>query len=146
MKVRSSVKPICEKCKVIKRKGVVRVICENGVRLGSVFAYFSYSARLLARPGGPPHFSRALVSSGIECGLFWARDASSARSFSAVGEKCAHQVRSGPHWMSRGEKCGRDPGVCREVRAGERVLCGRPCHNPGFLSTFGARCAITPDC
>ena len=29
MKVRSSVKPICEKCKVIKRKGVVRVICEN---------------------------------------------------------------------------------------------------------------------
>lgn len=29
MKVRSSVKPICEKCKVIKRKGSVRVICEN---------------------------------------------------------------------------------------------------------------------
>ena len=29
MKVRSSVKPICEKCKVIKRKGIVRVICEN---------------------------------------------------------------------------------------------------------------------
>ena len=29
MKVRASVKPICEKCKVIKRKGVVRVICEN---------------------------------------------------------------------------------------------------------------------
>ena len=44
MKVRSSVKPICEfrksclllfvrpmceKCKVIKRKGVIRVICEN---------------------------------------------------------------------------------------------------------------------
>ena len=24
-----SVKPICEKCKVIKRKGSVRVICEN---------------------------------------------------------------------------------------------------------------------
>ena len=29
MKVRSSVKPICEKCKVIKRKGIVRIICEN---------------------------------------------------------------------------------------------------------------------
>ncbi len=28
MKVRASVKPICEKCKVIKRRGVVRVICE----------------------------------------------------------------------------------------------------------------------
>lgn len=29
MKVRASVKPICEKCKVIKRKGRVMVICEN---------------------------------------------------------------------------------------------------------------------
>ena len=29
VKVRSSVKPICEKCKIIKRKGRVRVICEN---------------------------------------------------------------------------------------------------------------------
>ena len=29
MKVRPSVKPMCEKSKVIKRKGVVRVICEN---------------------------------------------------------------------------------------------------------------------
>ena len=29
MKVRSSVKPMCEKCKVVKRKGVVRIICEN---------------------------------------------------------------------------------------------------------------------
>ena len=27
MKVRSSVKRICVKCKVIKRKGVVRVVC-----------------------------------------------------------------------------------------------------------------------
>ncbi|OMG45065.1 50S ribosomal protein L36, partial [Paenibacillus macerans] len=27
MKVRPSVKPICEKCKVIKRKGKVMVIC-----------------------------------------------------------------------------------------------------------------------
>ena len=29
MKVRASVKPICEKCKVIKRKSKVMVICEN---------------------------------------------------------------------------------------------------------------------
>lgn len=29
MKVRPSVKPICDKCRVIKRKGVVMVICEN---------------------------------------------------------------------------------------------------------------------
>lgn len=27
MKVRASVKIICDKCRVIKRKGVVRVIC-----------------------------------------------------------------------------------------------------------------------
>ncbi|MBI4381523.1 MAG: 50S ribosomal protein L36 [candidate division NC10 bacterium] len=29
MKVRASVKPICEKCKIIRRKGVVRIVCEN---------------------------------------------------------------------------------------------------------------------
>ena len=29
MKVKPSVKPICEKCKVIKRKGRVMVICAN---------------------------------------------------------------------------------------------------------------------
>ena len=29
MKVRPSVKPMCEKCKIIKRKGRVMVICEN---------------------------------------------------------------------------------------------------------------------
>jgi large subunit ribosomal protein L36 len=29
MKVRASVKRICRKCKIIKRHGVVRVICEN---------------------------------------------------------------------------------------------------------------------
>lgn len=27
MKVRVSVKPICDKCQVIRRKGVLRVIC-----------------------------------------------------------------------------------------------------------------------
>ncbi len=29
MKVRASVKPMCDKCKVIRLSGVVRVICEN---------------------------------------------------------------------------------------------------------------------
>ncbi|MEY4631703.1 MAG: ribosomal protein [Pseudomonadota bacterium] len=30
MKVRASVKPICEKCKIVRRKNVVRVICSVG--------------------------------------------------------------------------------------------------------------------
>ncbi|MCD5412082.1 50S ribosomal protein L36 [Thermodesulfovibrionales bacterium] len=29
MKVGASVKPICLKCKIVRRKGVVRVFCEN---------------------------------------------------------------------------------------------------------------------
>ncbi|MFO7738238.1 MAG: 50S ribosomal protein L36 [Desulfatiglandaceae bacterium] len=29
MKVRPSVKKICNKCKIIRRKGIVRVLCEN---------------------------------------------------------------------------------------------------------------------
>ena len=29
MEVRTSVKRMCEKCCIIKRRGVVRVICEN---------------------------------------------------------------------------------------------------------------------
>jgi large subunit ribosomal protein L36 len=29
VKVRSSVKPICEHCKVIKRQGVIRIICSR---------------------------------------------------------------------------------------------------------------------
>ncbi|MBM4307034.1 MAG: 50S ribosomal protein L36 [Deltaproteobacteria bacterium] len=29
MKVRASVKKICDKCKIVKRKRVIRVICEN---------------------------------------------------------------------------------------------------------------------
>ncbi|MBI5310280.1 MAG: 50S ribosomal protein L36 [Solirubrobacterales bacterium] len=29
MKVRASVKPICEKCRVIRRRGTVLVICQN---------------------------------------------------------------------------------------------------------------------
>ncbi len=29
MKVKASVNKVCDKCKVVKRHGVVRVICEN---------------------------------------------------------------------------------------------------------------------
>ena len=29
MKVRTSVKAMCNKCRVIKRRGVIRVVCEN---------------------------------------------------------------------------------------------------------------------
>ncbi|HVY66484.1 MAG TPA: 50S ribosomal protein L36 [Gammaproteobacteria bacterium] len=29
MKVRASVRKICRKCKVVRRRGVVRVICED---------------------------------------------------------------------------------------------------------------------
>ena len=29
MKVRPSVKPICDKCRVIRRKGRIMIICEN---------------------------------------------------------------------------------------------------------------------
>ncbi len=29
MKVRASVKKICEKCKIVKRQGIVRVICKT---------------------------------------------------------------------------------------------------------------------
>ncbi len=29
MKVRASVKPICKKCRIVRRKHTIRVICEN---------------------------------------------------------------------------------------------------------------------
>ncbi|OGX28753.1 MAG: 50S ribosomal protein L36 [Omnitrophica WOR_2 bacterium RIFCSPLOWO2_12_FULL_51_24] len=29
MKVRSSIKKICEKCKIVKRRGIIYVICTN---------------------------------------------------------------------------------------------------------------------
>ena len=29
MKVKASVKKMCEKCKIVKRNGKIRVICEN---------------------------------------------------------------------------------------------------------------------
>ena len=29
MKVQASVKPRCAKCKIIRRKGVIRIVCEN---------------------------------------------------------------------------------------------------------------------
>ena len=38
MKVKPSVKPICEKCKVIRRKGRVMVICQNPPSISSARA------------------------------------------------------------------------------------------------------------
>ena len=29
MKVRASIKKLCDKCKIVRRKGVLRVICSN---------------------------------------------------------------------------------------------------------------------
>ncbi|MFH1541356.1 MAG: 50S ribosomal protein L36 [Elusimicrobiota bacterium] len=29
MKVRSSIKPFCKKCKIVKRSGVLHIICKN---------------------------------------------------------------------------------------------------------------------
>jgi large subunit ribosomal protein L36 len=29
MKVRASVKKMCQKCRILKRRGVVRVVCKN---------------------------------------------------------------------------------------------------------------------
>ena len=40
MKVRSSVKPMCEKCKVIKRKGRIMIICEKKRQI-AVASYFA---------------------------------------------------------------------------------------------------------
>ena len=46
MKVKASVKPICEKCKVIKRKGKVMVICENPKHKQNYFFLFAFIHRL----------------------------------------------------------------------------------------------------
>lgn len=43
MKVRPSVKPICDKCKIIKRKGKVMVICD-------AYPKHKQKARLMMRP------------------------------------------------------------------------------------------------
>lgn len=32
MKVRTSVKPMCKDCRIVKRAGVVRVICQKNAR------------------------------------------------------------------------------------------------------------------
>ncbi|MBN1686846.1 MAG: 50S ribosomal protein L36 [Spirochaetales bacterium] len=29
MKVRASIKPMCDNCKIIRRKGVLRIVCTN---------------------------------------------------------------------------------------------------------------------
>ena len=52
MKVRASVKRICDKCKIVRRRGVVRVICSNqkhkqrqGEIRGSRISYGTYCWR-----------------------------------------------------------------------------------------------------
>ena len=52
MKVRASVRRICDKCKLIKRKGVVRVICEDprhkqrpGINGSVQFSVFSFPSK-----------------------------------------------------------------------------------------------------
>ena len=40
MKVRPSVKPICDSCKVIKRNGKLRVICDKYPKHKQVQGYF----------------------------------------------------------------------------------------------------------
>ena len=37
MKVRASIKKICEHCKMIRRKGVLRIICKNPRRQGRAY-------------------------------------------------------------------------------------------------------------
>ena len=32
MKIKASIKPICENCKIIRRKGVLRIICSKNPR------------------------------------------------------------------------------------------------------------------
>ena len=47
MKVRPSVKPMCEKCKIIRRKGHVMVICENPKhkqKQGSIWRSIAWAA------------------------------------------------------------------------------------------------------
>ena len=50
MKVRPSVKKICEKCKIIKRKGKVMVICENPKHKAAPGLRQHRARRLYARP------------------------------------------------------------------------------------------------
>ena len=71
MKVRSSVKPICEKCKVIKRKGSIRIICENP----------KHKQRQGLLPGLFVHF-RIGIHTGI--GIFIRNNAAAAMNRSAM--------------------------------------------------------------
>ena len=47
MKVRPSVKKMCDKCKVIKRKGKILVICDNPKH--NYFAFFTFEVKPGAR-------------------------------------------------------------------------------------------------
>ena len=51
MKVRPSVKPMCEKCRVIKRHGKVMVICENPKQLINDLDYINNSIEVIDENG-----------------------------------------------------------------------------------------------
>jgi len=57
MKVRSSVRRICEKCKVVRRKGKVYVICPANSRHKQRQGWFSARSALRGS-GAPPRASR----------------------------------------------------------------------------------------
>ena len=52
MKVRPSVRKICPKCKIIKRKGVLRVICDNTRRITSYNVCYTKLLRDLSMIAG----------------------------------------------------------------------------------------------
>ena len=68
MKVRASVKKMCDKCKLVHRDGVVRVICSNpeSINRGRVRAtYGTFSRRRFAgRRNGPRSVSPISTASG----------------------------------------------------------------------------------
>ena len=52
MKVRSSVKKICSKCKIVRRNVVVRIICENIEDIANNVTRFLVISREDAKPTG----------------------------------------------------------------------------------------------
>ena len=79
MKVRPSVKPICEKCKIIKRKGRVMIICENPKhKQKQGYCHRNKLAGRLARKCNPQayidHFSKILTEVEKRYGTYcWRR-------------------------------------------------------------------------
>jgi len=73
MKVRVSVKPICDKCKVIRRRGVVRIICDKPEKAKDVLDGQGFGASVTPviavempqRPGGLADILETLGGSGL---------------------------------------------------------------------------------